>query len=756
VLGAPTPRPDPQARRRRLSSRPARSDAGDETPAPRRARWILLVAGFVLTFTLASVLLTLRTTALSASWYQDSVEASNGYQRLYDQVLTDPAVARETRDLLAGLPIDHSLVAANLRIVAPPTALKATVDRTLETMTAYLRGDRGQFDPVFALDPLFNNIRKLADQYLSDTVTNLRPLNAANVEDFAANAYQFANDLGNGRKPKGLPTVAFDPDQADLIAGILLSPLTPADQARLQLPVMGALHAGDLGTALATVAPAYGSGQTERVIVDLQQDETGTHFHVDGTVTGIDKATVTIDLSRIRLLTGTLLPILLIGSLLAAGACLVALSRAGRRSGRSGPLVVATTVIVTGLVVAVVYLVVRLAMGDPFAELFGRSDLPPALNGLLHDLATNLFHGLDTTFVEVILVAVVPAAAVVLWVAVAPRVIRQARTLSRRQVLTTATVLAIVLAVALTSVFVATAPTAEARRCNGHAELCNRRYDDVAFTESHNAMSATDLGWLGANQDVPMPEQLNAGVRVLHIDTRYWETPDVTASFASTLPPDLAGVVLDAAAAANPVRPGVWLCHSLCRLGATKLETGLSQVLDFLRSNPNEVVTLDIEDKVSAADTVAVIRKSGLSRYIYTPGDPTKPWPTLGQMIKSGHRLVVFAENHGGSPRWYASLYKYAMETPFTFTSPSLFSCVKNRGGTNKRLFVMNNFITRAAPSRNDAAAVNASAAIVRRARQCAAKRGRMPNFINVDFSTLGDVPGAVDTLNRVPQLSPP
>jgi hypothetical protein len=26
-----------------------------------------------------------------------------------------------------------------------------------------------------------------------------------------------------------------------------------------------------------------------------------------------------------------------------------------------------------------------------------------------------------------------------------------------------------------------------------------------------------------------------------------------------------------------------------------------------------------------------------------------------------------------------------------------------------------------------------------------------MPNFINVDFSTLGDVPGAVDTLNRVP-----
>jgi len=29
---------------------------------------------------------------------------------------------------------------------------------------------------------------------------------------------------------------------------------------------------------------------------------------------------------------------------------------------------------------------------------------------------------------------------------------------------------------------------------------------------------------------------------------------------------------------------------------------------------------------------------------------------------------------------------------------------------------------------------------------------GRRPNFINVDFSTLGDLSGAVDTLNRIPR----
>ena len=90
------------------------------------------------------------------------------------------------------------------------------------------------------------------------------------------------------------------------------------------------------------------------------------------------------------------------------------------------------------------------------------------------------------------------------------------------------------------------------------------------------------------------------------------------------------------------------------------------------------------------------------------------------------------------------------METPFTFRNPAAFSCAPKRGGTHKRLFVMNHFITRAAPSRSDAAVVNARAPIVTRARRCEKVRGRSPNFVQVDFATLGDVHGAVDQLNGI------
>ena len=138
-----------------MSDGAERSPGRDEKPAPCRARWILLITGFVLTFTLASVLLTLRTTVLNGSYYRHFIDANNSYQRLYDQVLTDPAVAREQRDLVAGLPIDHSLVSANIRFVVPPPTLRATVNRTLDSMIGYLRSSEDQFDPVYSLEPVF-------------------------------------------------------------------------------------------------------------------------------------------------------------------------------------------------------------------------------------------------------------------------------------------------------------------------------------------------------------------------------------------------------------------------------------------------------------------------------------------------------------------------------------------------------------------------------------------------------------------------
>ena len=55
--------------------------------------------------------------------------------------------------------------------------------------------------------------------------------------------------------------------------------------------------------------------------------------------------------------------------------------------------------------------------------------------------------------------------------------------------------------------------------CNGHAALCSRPLDEVAFAATHNSMSAaSEEGWLFAAHRDGIAEQLDGGIRGLLID----------------------------------------------------------------------------------------------------------------------------------------------------------------------------------------------------------------------------------------------
>jgi hypothetical protein len=739
-----------------MSQRPsARGASRDEPVTARPIRDRLLFAGLALVFGLSfvvfSVLSTVQTTVLDEHWYQSALAHTHAYDRVYNEVLPDPKLARETRDLLAGLPVDRSLVSANVRLVLPPATLKAAIDRALRGMTRYLRGEDKQFDPIFALQPIFDNIREFADVYLSDGISRLRPLQAANLNDFAKNTIKFANDLGAGRKPAALPTIPFTPAQATGIENALLQPLDPTRRQAVELPVRQALAAGDVSTALAALAPEYARQHTEKVIVDLRQDAHGTHFTIDDGVKNADDTTIKVDLTHVRFLLGTVMPLVEIGAIAVAIASLYGIGRVARRRGRSALLARSITAIATGLVMLAIYVVVRLLLGNPFSAIFGDSSAAPTLHALLGDLANRLFHTLDRQLINKALIPVIAGGVAVTWQVVVPRLRAREIHLGRRGLAEVAVAGTTVVVLIAAWLVVARPSGAQVQVCNGHAELCDRRYDNVAYATTHNAMSVSDQRWISANQDVPIPAQLDSGVHALLIDTHYWETSAIAASFAATLPPEQATLVLGAIAAANPPRPGAWLCHQLCRFGATPFLTGLRQIRTFVHDHPNDVFTLVIEDAISNADTVSAFEQSGLVKYVFTPNpDPQAPWPTLRTMIKSGKRVVVFAERAHGPAPWYVNFSQYAMETPYTFSEPSQMSCVPNRGGTGKQLFLMNNWIQRDAPSRSDAGTVNATQFLVDRARRCTAQRGNAPNFVAVDFSTIGGLTDAVDELNGV------
>jgi hypothetical protein len=199
---------------------------------------------------------------------------------------------------------------------------------------------------------------------------------------------------------------------------------------------------------------------------------------------------------------------------------------------------------------------------------------------------------------------------------------------------------------------------------------------------------------------------------------------------------------------------GIYMCHTLCELGATPLVDGLRDIREFLDKNPDEFVVLFVQDETEPKDTAAVFDMAGLTRYAHVH-ERDEPWPDMRELIASDERLLVLAESDArGTPPWYHDGFELTQETPYTFHSLEELepprSCRANRGSPNSPLFLLNHWIERVNPSPGLASRVNQRDLLVRRGRRCAAKRGLLPNIVAVDFYDEGDLLGAVDVLNGV------
>ncbi|KAJ7587186.1 PLC-like phosphodiesterase [Mycena floridula] len=278
-------------------------------------------------------------------------------------------------------------------------------------------------------------------------------------------------------------------------------------------------------------------------------------------------------------------------------------------------------------------------------------------------------------------------------------------------------------------------PEKRATVCNGRAELCARPYGNTTFFGSHDSFAfSSDPFALARDQEVDIPTQLGLGVRFLQ-------------------------------AQAHLNNNQIHFCHTTCTLFDGGLVVDyLTKVKTFLDANPNEVITLLFTNPegLSMSDVWApAFQTSGISDLAFVPPHiPMKrsEWPTLGSMIDSGKRVVVFIDSGvDNSVPYILSEFDMLWEPPFSVTDATFPCSVDRISGPlspadhlsmlNHNLNIDIFGILLSDPEQ--AGTTNGVPSILANANGCTSLAGGVaPNFVMLDYVNIGSGMQAVNLLN--------
>ena len=258
------------------------------------------------------------------------------------------------------------------------------------------------------------------------------------------------------------------------------------------------------------------------------------------------------------------------------------------------------------------------------------------------------------------------------------------------------------------------APT-NTQPCNNYPEFCSRSYSNITFVAAHNSPFVNPNN-AAANQQLPVLNQLNDGIRMLQGQTHYNSTTN-TISY----------------------------CHTSCDLlnGGTAQEY-FREITSWVKVHPFDVVTLLIgnSDFIGVGNYTAPLEASGLAQYAYIP--PQVPmnmssWPTLSSMILLRKRVVIFMDYNANQTQvpYILDEFSQMWETPFSPTNRS-FPCTQqrppgiNRTQAEERMYMANHnlnteislagtsLLVPTTPLINETNAVNGTGSLGLMANQCA------------------------------------
>ncbi len=280
----------------------------------------------------------------------------------------------------------------------------------------------------------------------------------------------------------------------------------------------------------------------------------------------------------------------------------------------------------------------------------------------------------------------------------------------------------------------------ERKPCNGMPSLCKKRFDEVVYLTTHNAMAYESPPFVHIFQEKTIRKQLDEGVR---------------------------GIWL----AAHLVDDNLSLCFDDCSKGQLAINIALTDVAEFLEVNPRQVVSILITSKVPTNKLVGAIEDSKAAPWLGTLASKP-PFDTLEEIIQSEKRLFIFVDEKESAigdsgidedtdtgidskPAWLHSFSHYLWSTDDTFTSVNSMDCNPSTGSSKAPLYVVNHFLASQQTEvsntsvKADAELINQMQLTENRLTNCDKQHNQKPTFVVVNFYNK-EVISAVNAVNSL------
>ena len=306
-----------------------------------------------------------------------------------------------------------------------------------------------------------------------------------------------------------------------------------------------------------------------------------------------------------------------------------------------------------------------------------------------------------------------------------------------------------------------------ARECDGSAELCERRLDEVALATTHNSMNAAADGFLYPSQHSGIATQLEDGVRGFLVDAYVGSVRRPTRATSSTpiwtaagsrprsRPRPLRRRIARSSCASRQAlrqttRPARSPLSRLLRAGRRRVRRRRRHAAWVPRGARRRGPGRDHPGRAvrrPAASRARGRRPGSLPRHA-RPGPAA---PDAG--LDGGDRPASRARAGERRPRpqipnAYAS--GLLQETQYKYSSVEELerptSCRPKRGDRDAPLLLLNHWIS--PPSEQAASQANAEDVLLPRAERCSEEREQPVNLVAVDFYETGDLFGVVGRLN--------